>query len=557
LAILFSAVPTKKWDPAVAAYDHLVELDPASASHANVRTAAAAAQFHRGECEIAIKLTEEPLPSQPQLHELRDQTRAQAQIQLRRFDDALATTAEALKRCQGAQSREVRAYFLVGLHLLRAQAFSGCEDFQAARAAASAAIDVPDQPGVEVEGLTAFLRIGAYMQRSLALYKLGDKPAAHRDLDTAIAAFERIRSSAILRLLEGMSEFEDFEASLWYAKGAVLHAEIRSEEALAAYSRAARLGMHGNAAALGKGYALTLTGAFEKALGAFEDAFARASSSKERSDALVGKGRALVRLQRFEEAILALQATLDERLTDPDNDPHVFELLGIAYDALKRDGAALRAFRRVWTLTPEDKRSANLARGVTAAELRLSNPSAALEFLDALPRRLKDDRTLLLNRALALDALGQRPAAIDCLVRARDAGLYSAQRELHRLDAPAGLGRWTHHWFGAQARRGRRAGGTVLLLIAATGFAAPLFQWWLDGKLHWYLLLLPSAVALALLALPNMKSITAEAGPFKLEAEPATGGEAAAPAAPEGFTVPMLGAATVTVTVTESKPVGA
>ena len=206
---------------------------------------------------------------------------------------------------------------------------------------------------------------------------------------------------------------------------------------------------------------------------------------------------------------------------------------------------------------PEDKRSANLARGVTAAELRLSNPTAALEFLDALPKRLKNDRTLLLNRALALDALGQRPAAIDCLVRARDAGLDSAQRELHRLDAPAGLGRWTHHWFGAQARPGRRAGGTVLLFIAATGFGAPLFQWWLDGELDWYLLLLPSAVALVLLALPNMKSITGEAGPFKFEAEPqpATGGEAAAPAAPEGFSVPIGG--TVTVTATEPKPVAA
>jgi hypothetical protein len=96
-----------------------------------------------------------------------------------------------------------------------------------------------------------------------------------------------------------------------------------------------------------------------------------------------------------------------------------------------------------------------------------------------------------------------------------------------------------------------------LLLIAATGFAAPLFQWCLDGKLHWYLLLLPSAVALALLALPNMKSITAEVGPFKLETEPqpATGREATAPGAPESFTVPMLGAAAVTVS--ESKPVGA
>jgi tetratricopeptide (TPR) repeat protein len=554
-ALLMSAFATQKWKAAVAAYDQLVKLNPASPLDATLRVIAAAAHLRLGEFEIAMKLTEEPLPSQPRFRELRDHTRAEAQLQLRQFDDALATTGEALKRCQGEPSGEVPANVLVVLHVLRAQAFNALEQFQAARDAASAAIAVPNERNVEVEGLTAFLRVGAYMQRSLALYKLGEKSAAHQDIDAAIAGFERLRNSAILRLMK-TPDLESVETSLWYAKGAVLDAESRIEEALAAYSRAQRLETHGNAAALRKGYALTLTGAFEKALAAFEDALTRASSSQERSDALAGKGRALVRLERFEEAILALQTALDERLTDPDNDPDVFELLGIAYDALKRNGAALRAFRRVWTLTPEDKRSANLARGVTAAELWVSNPTAALEFLDALPRRLKDDRTLLLNRALALDALGQRPAAIDCLVRARDAGLYSAQRELHRLDAPAGLGRWTHHWFGAQARRGRRAGGTVLLLIAATGFAAPLFQWSLEGKLHWYLLLLPSAVALALLALPNMKSITAEAGPFKLEAEPqpATGREATAPGAPESFTVPTLGA--VAVTATESKPAG-
>jgi hypothetical protein len=83
----------------------------------------------------------------------------------------------------------------------------------------------------------------------------------------------------------------------------------------------------------------------------------------------------------------------------------------------------------------------------------------------------------------------------------------------------------------------------VLLIIAATGLAAPLFQWLLNAKFDWYLLLLPSVVALLLLALPNMKSISIEAGKVKLSAEPlpATGRDAAAIAAPETFNVPTLG----------------
>jgi tetratricopeptide (TPR) repeat protein len=274
------------------------------------------------------------------------------------------------------------------------------------------------------------------------------------------------------------TEFARFEAAMWIAKGSLFDAEERSDEALGAYTRAARLEHHSNRAAVALGYALARTGAFESALAAFQVALARAGSDKERADALIGKGLALVRLQRFDDAVTELHAALDARLTDPDDNPTVFELLGIAYDALRRNAAARRAFRRAWTLTAADERSANLARGITAAELRLTDPKAALEFLDALPAPLAGDRTLLFNHALALDALGKRRAAIGALVRARDAGLERAQQELDRLDAPAGLGRWTHYWFGAQARLARRAAGTVLAAVASIALTAPLLQWW-------------------------------------------------------------------------------
>jgi hypothetical protein len=233
---------------------------------------------------------------------------------------------------------------------------------------------------------------------------------------------------------------------------------------------------------------------------------------------------------------------LDARLTDRSNDPGVFEQLGIAYASLQRNEAAKRAFEIAWDLTPENKRSDNLARGITAAELCLHNPRGVLDFLDTLPAELAKERTLQFNRALALDAVGQRRAAIRCLLAAKELGLARAQAELDRLDAPAGLGRWTHYWFGAQTRPLRQAFGIVLVLIAATGLAAPLFQWWLNEKFDWYLLLLPSVIALVLLALPNMKSIGFEGAGVTLSVEPlsATGRDAAAVAAPESFEAPTL-----------------
>ena len=312
---------------------------------------------------------------------------------------------------------------------------------------------------------------------------------------------------------------------------------MRSEEALAAFTRAEQLEQHSGSAAVARGNALSRTGAFLEALTAFDIALTRASSAQERANAFAGKGRALVRLKKYEEAISALQSALDARLTEQDDDPGIFEQLGIAYDSLQRNEPAKRAFERAWELTPAENRSQNLARGITSAELRLGNPRAVLNFLDALPPELAKESTLQFNRALALDAIGQRRAAIRSLMAAQEQGLARAQAELDRLDAPAGIGRWTHYWFGTQTRPARLVCGIVLVIIAGTGLAAPLFQWWLNDKFDWYLLLLPSIIALVFLALPNLKSIGFEGAGVTLSVEPlpATGRDAAAVAAPEGW----------------------
>lgn len=519
-AVLMCAHGSQQWEAAIDAYDRLGKLDPTSAFDPSARTIAAVAYLRNNQPEKALRLTDDAQAIAPNMRALRDMTRAEAQVRLRRYDEALATTAAALDRSKATPSTEIPAEFLLSLHLVSAQAFFQQAKFVDALAATTAAIDVPDQSDPALPGLIAFARLGALVQRSLVLYRLKRMNEAQDDIDRAITGFEVLRHSAIVKVMRS-PEFERFESGLWYAKGQILEVdESCSEEALAAYTRADRLEKQGSAAAIARGYALAGISAFNDAMASFDTALRRASSPREKASAVAGKGRVLVHLGKFEDAITMLHNALDTRLDEPDNDPVVFEALGIAYNALHRYPAARRAFLRAWTLSEVTGRSVNLALGVTSAELCLGKPKAALDFLDKLPSHLAEEHPLKFNRALALAALGHRRSAIKCLLKLKDAGLREAQRELDRLDVPAGLGLWSRYWLGIQARPAQRMFGITLLVIAAPILLAPLFQWWLLGKVDWYLLLLPSLVALLLFALPNMKSITMGLGDFKVSAEP-------------------------------------
>ena len=562
-AALMGAFSTQEWRLVLETYEELGKISPESQDE-TTRMFAAQAHLRAGELETALTLTDDDLQAAaPTIQAMRESTRAEAQFRLGRLDEALATTEVALQRAKRSEVGAVPPEFLISLNLLRAQTLNAKDRFAEAYDAATAAIEVPDQQGASLTGLPSFVRLAAYMQRSSASYRLGNLANAQSDVDSAIKSYEQMRDSPIVRTMRSAPEFEQFEFSLWFAKAAILDAEERTEEALAAYKRAQEFETKGNVATLGVGYALGGTGAFAESLEVFDKALSRAASARERSDAFAGKGRSLVRLGRFEEGVAALQAALGERLTEPEKDPQVFELLGIAYDALKRNGAAKRAFRRAWDLTKPDKRSANLVRGVTAAELRLNNPKGALKFLDEVAREMDewrrnnpdaadearleitDDSKLIFNRALALDGIGKRREAIRCLARASDAGLDQAKEVLRRFDAPDKLTRWTNDWFGLQAKLQRRLLGFVLVIVAVTGLGAPLFQWWADGKIGWYLLMVPSIVALLLLALPNIKSIGYGDAKVEFSADPlpATSREATAVAAPESFSTPLLSAA--------------
>lgn|GEM_PF-3370203 len=570
VAALMGAFIMQRWKTVVDAYEQLGKTTEGN-QDATLRVFAAQAHLRLGELEPAIELTKDELQATtPTIQAVRDSTRAEAQLRRDLNDEALATADAALQR---AKDGDVPGQFVVLLNLIRAQALNAKEKFAEAYEAASAAIAVPDDANGSLEGLTSFVRLAAYMQRSAASYRLGNIENAHTDVDEALKGYERMRNFAIVRVFKSAPEFEQFEFSLWFAKAAILDAEERTEEALAAYERAERYETNGNGATVGLGYALSGTGAFTESLAVFDKALTRAASARERSDAFAGKGRALVRLGRFEEGVAALQAALGERLMDPAKDPQVFELLGIAYDALKRNGAANRAFRRAWHLTKLEKRSANLVRGITAAELRLNNPKAALDFLDEVFGKITewrrdnpgatdgplleitDDAKLIFNRALALDGIGKRREAIRCLARASDAGLDQAKQVLSRFNTPDKLTRWTDDWFGLQANLRRRILGFVLVAIAVTGFGAPLFQWWADGKIGWYLWLVPSIVAFVLLALPNIKSIGYGDAKLEFSAEPlpATSREATAVTAPESFAAPVPAAALLSKTLPEEQ----
>jgi tetratricopeptide (TPR) repeat protein len=536
-AVMAGAYGTQRWETVLTIFRRLGELAPQTAQNPNLRLMVATAHFFTGASEVALSLVPDAPVLAPSFIGLADQLRAQVLLRLGRLDDTLAAVAKGLERQRDLPVPAITAL----LYTIRAQVLNTRGDFTGARDAASAAIESAQAVGDGAfPSAIDIARIGARMQRSLAHFKLDDRGAAHRDADAAIGDWERIANRPDLAILQRAPDGPNFESWLWYAKGAIFEVESRNEEALAAYTRAARSERLGNEAAVARGFALSRTGDFAQALVAFQVALERATSDEERGAAQTGLGRTLVRLGRFEEAIAALQAALDARLTRPDGDAGLFELLGIAYDALHRNDAAAAAFRRAWALKPEKQRTANLARGITAAELRRLRPEAALQFLDQLPQELATERALQLNRALALDALGRRREAIRCLVKASAAGLDRAREQLERLDAPAGLARWTHHWFGAQASRLRRLAGVLLALVAAGGLATPLLQWWLNQKLEVWSLLLPSLVALTLLVLPNLHSITMDAGSLKLSVSPlpAVGREVKEPPAPEGFPTP-------------------
>lgn len=536
-AVLMCAYGSQQWTVAIDAYKRLNQMDPASASDPSTQTVAAVAYLRHGDAKTALKLTDGALPVSPTMVALRDVSRGEAQFRLGQYDAALATTDEGLQRYKAIEvsglATTVPVELPLLLHTLRAQTHNQQAKFPKAVADATAAIEIPDNSDPALPGLTAFVRLGAFMQRSLALHRLGKLTEAEQDINKAIDSFQRLRRSSIANVMQQQTELERFESGLWYAKGAVLDAEeSRSEEALAAYTRADRLEKEGNAAAIARGYALAGIGAFKDAMASFDTALARASSPRELAGAVAGKGRVLVHLGQFEEAIVMLHDALDAHLDDKAvADPVIFEALGIAYNALNRFPAARRAFLRAWNLAGDSGRSANLALGVTSAELCLGKPQAALNFLKTLPAKLAEERALQFNRALALNALGHRHLAINCLVKLKDAGLREAQKELDRLDVPAGLGLWSRYWLGIQARPAQRRIGKTLLLVAAMILLAPLYQWRLQGKVDWYLLLVPSVVALLLFALPNLKSISMGMGEFKVSAEPlsATDNDAATP----------------------------
>lgn len=541
-AALVGAFMTQKWEVAISVYEQFVKLNPA-AVEPPAQIMAAVAYVRSDQPQVALQLTEgdEPLP--PVFSLLKAQTRAEAQLRLNRYEDVLKTTAGIEQR------QDASPDFILGSQLMRIQALNQLKRFPQAEKTATAVLASFTDSTNTVQGLMPFLRLGVLVQRSLAFFSLSKYRQAHADLDDAISGFETLRSSVAVKMLEKATEFASFESSIWYAKGAVFEAELRNDEALNAFNRSFRMEVNGCAAAIARGYALSKVGAFTDAVNSFDVALSRVTSSSDRARALTGKGLVFVRLRRFEQAMTTLQSALDARLAEPESDDPtrrddtsvVFEYLGIAYSELNRNGAALNSFRRAWKLTPENKRDkdkANVARGISAARLKLGDPSKVLGEWAQLHKDLKNDPTLLFNRALALDATGKRPEAMKDLVRAQRLGLRQAQELLNQLDRPTGLNRWTREWLGVQVSPMRRVCGALLLIVAGFGLGAPFYQWLMTSKLDWYWLLLPSAAALLLFALPSIRSIKA-AGVELLAAEPlaATGRDASTP---ETFNFPTL-----------------
>lgn len=551
-AALVGAITTQQWDKATAIYEQFFKTNPA-ADEAAMRVFVAVAYARNNQPEKALELTEQEESLPPHIAALRRQARAEAQMRLGRYEAVLQTIDEDALRGAGATPD-----VLLAAQLMRIQALNQLEKFAEARSEATRALDSFSDSASSLAGLMPLLRLSVRVQRSLACYSLAKFADAHTDINAAISEFEQVRLTPAAKVLETAPEFTSLESSMWFAKGAVLEAENRGDESLTAFTRSFALETTGAAAAIARGNALSNVEAFTEAVDAFDVALSRVKTPKERATALAGKGLALVRLRKHEEAIGVMRAAVDARLTEPADGPAIaaanaimFEHLGIAYNALERNGAALNAFGSAWNLITENKREsrkanngpgsawnltdedrrykskANVARGIFTAHLKMGFPTTALKFFETLPDDLRTEPTLMFNRALALMATGNRSDALEILVRAKNAGLSEAQELLERLDRPSGLNRWTRDWFGVQASSARRRLGFALLLLAGLGLLAPFYQWWVASKLDWYWLLIPSVAALILFALPSLRSIKA-AGVELSAAEPlpATGRDA-------------------------------
>jgi tetratricopeptide (TPR) repeat protein len=297
-----------------------------------------------------------------------------------------------------------------------------------------------------------------------------------------VLAFSGQRDEAVRVLRAGARASEDealpptmpHRGLLWWALGTVLAADARDEEALDAFTRAARLQPADARIQFDRGCLHAKFEEFEAALAAFRIAAREARDDGQRIRALIGQGGTLVRLERHDEAVAIYRAALE---FDPDH-ADVWQALGEAYAAERRHGAAHQAFRRAHRRgqAPTGRRRSSLAAlGVSAALLGLQKNEEAWQFLDRVRHEVEPDPRLDFNRGISLTRLRRYREAIEAFRAAR--GVPGAADQVDSLEARRARARpWLDFWFGPDASWAYRVAGGVLLLLVVALMGATLID---------------------------------------------------------------------------------
>ncbi len=235
----------------------------------------------------------------------------------------------------------------------------------------------------------------------------------------------------------------------WWFHSEVLANQERYDQALASFTRAARLEPENPNIALGKANALLQLQDYEQAEKAFDEALLLCKEKNHRMRAFLGKGLSLSRQERYEKAIEIYRQAISEDIEEEQRAWQVWEALGEAYSTLDRHRSALQAFKGGWQL---DKAGV-LAQGISAEFIYLKRYQEALDFLDkANPASAKPNAELDYNRGVAVYHLnGAVKGASEARAswrKAADAGLERARELVDTLE-PGQLrsGTWFDFWF--------------------------------------------------------------------------------------------------------------
>ncbi len=304
----------------------------------------------------------------------------------------------------------------------------------------------------------------------------------------------------------------------WWTKGNILAWLERDEEALVSFQRAVEHQPRMAHMRLSLGEAYERLQNYEKAVEVYTDASELAIQAEMKYDAWLGRGRALLRLERFEEAVEAVRLAIAQN----GETERTAELLGRAYNALGRHEAALRTFRRGWATGRQNRRSPSLALGVSAVLLGQGREAEAKAFLDKAEQQTKFDGRLHYNRGVALYGLKKRRAAAAAFRKAAELGVPNAAGHAAELEgAGTKTGSWLEFWFGRAPWIHRLVGGTLVLLLLLSVTPAVLSEqalntlWWLRTSNDWKLVVIPVVLFATLLALPNLKRVSV--GDLELE----------------------------------------